>query len=75
MRIDTAFNIGQIVHLVDNDGLAVRVIKIELSGKNLFYTVQWWANGEIHSAVLVEDELSATPVGAKVVVLTPPQNG
>jgi hypothetical protein len=56
MNLHTKFDINQeiIIKALDCPG---RVSKIVLDGKNLFYEVQYWFEGQLKFVTLDEDEI------------------
>ena len=58
MIINTAFNIGQKVIIID-PGYHGRVVEIRQDGLNLWYKTQYWEDGKCNFIDLSEDELSA----------------
>jgi hypothetical protein len=56
MEIKTKFDIYEKVNISQLDMLGT-VIEIQLQGLNLYYRIEYWANCEIKSVFLREEEL------------------
>lgn len=58
MTIETKYDIGQAVTLIAIKWPG-RVVTIEMTGKNLLYRVQYWAEFDIKYCYVTEEELCA----------------
>lgn len=56
MHIDTKYNIGQVVEILELE-IEARIICIKLEGKNLLYLVEYWSGCEIKTVWQDEDQL------------------
>ena len=57
MVINTKYDIGQVVRIIDIDQPG-RITKIIQDGKNLFYEVSYWWEGQLRFVSLDEEELN-----------------
>lgn len=60
MKIETKFDMHQKVFIAANSFQACQIDKIILEGKNLFYGIFYWLNGELKTLNIEEGELVAT---------------
>ncbi len=60
MKIETKFDMHQRIWITEIETPG-RIINIALKGKNLWYFIEYWLNGELKSVELNEEEIEVAP--------------
>lgn len=66
MKIETKFDIWQNIEIIPLGGMAGRIVVIELDGSDLWYTVEYWFNGECKCVKLADYDIEAPRVRSSI---------